>query len=126
MAEDLDKLIMAAKEARRFAINSDEGVAMRDSTGTVWRSSGITTADHIVGQCAERTALFYALSNGASEIEMVVIAYEENSAVHPCGACLEAFSRFAPNARIYLANADRVLGPYGIAELLPASVGPRS
>jgi cytidine deaminase len=64
-----------------------------------------------VSTCAERNAIFSAVSNnGKIEIEFVVVCSNTEPALYPCGVCLQSISEFAtPDTPIYIGNKDKLL-----------------
>jgi cytidine deaminase len=96
------------------------GAAVMDRTGRIWLAGRVASEDRISGQCPERTALFYAITNGAEPIVQIVVSDDSASpTLTPCGECLEAIKRFAPDAKIYVELKGEVLGPFTSTELLP-------
>lgn len=125
-ANTLDELIRSAKAAEGRAIvprsACSVGASVMDATGRTWTAGSVSTEDWIVGECAERIALFYAITNGADRITNVVISSGATTDKHmiPCGMCLEAIRRFGPKAQITIVRGSDVLGSYSIDQLLPA------
>ena len=76
------------------------GAALHALDGRIFQGCNIENASFGVTNCAERTALFKAVSEGAREFDVIAIACEDSKAAWPCGACRQALSEFAPNIRI--------------------------
>jgi cytidine deaminase len=120
-----EEILLAAKNARSRAQRATPesaavGAALRDSRGHVWTAASVDTPDRVVGICAEQAALFYALTNGAREFSELAISLDIGPlSTHPCGACLEALRRFAPDVSIVIEKAGIVKGPFRVQQLLP-------
>ncbi|MBZ5716073.1 cytidine deaminase [Nannocystis pusilla] len=107
-------LVAAAAEVRGaarcpysgFAV----GCALRDRSGRIWTGANVENASYTLGLCAERVALFYALTHGADAIESIAVVTGADRPAAPCGACRQILFEFA-------AEADLVLVTTGGAEL---------
>lgn len=119
-----NKLIQKAKNARENAYvpysNFKVGAALVTKSGNFYLGSNIENASYSLTCCAERTAIFNAVSKGDRElIEMAVIADSE-SPVSPCGACRQVMTEFfSPDATIYLTNLNGDVKVTTVKELLP-------
>lgn len=71
--------------------------------------------------CAERVALFKALSEGEREFESILIVASSGDFCPPCGACRQVLMDFAPSLTVYLADKNGQFKSYSIADLLPES-----
>ncbi len=123
-----DELIALAKEAMQFSYSPYShfkvGAALLAKDGRVFQGCNIENASYGVSNCAERTALFKAVSEGVREFTTIAIAAEKSMA-WPCGICRQALNEFAPNLRVIVACGDeRDEAP--LYELLPHSFGPNS
>ncbi len=98
------------------------GAALLSSDGRVFQGCNIENASYSVTNCAERTALFKAVSEGAREFLAIAIAAED-SAPWPCGVCRQALNEFAPNIRV-LVTWDGNRAEALLSELLPHGFGP--
>lgn len=68
--------------------------------------------------CAERVALFKAISEGYQKFNAIAISSNIEKPIFPCGACRQVLSEFAPQLKIYIQNDDK---NYSLRELLPNS-----
>lgn len=97
MKPDLEKLIDAARAARRYAYapysRYTVGAAVLTRSGKVFAGCNIENAAYPSGLCAERVAIFKAVSEG--ERDLVALAVVTSNAGSPCGACRQVFSEFA-------------------------------
>ena len=107
------------------------GAALLDSNGKVWTGCNIENAAYGPSNCAERTAVFKAVSEGAHSFEAIAIVggpEDENGKVQiqdfcpPCGVCRQVLSEFCDREfKIILANGNGEQKVFTLAELLPES-----
>ena len=107
------------------------GAALLDSNGKVWTGCNIENAAYGPSNCAERTAVFKAVSEGARSFEAIAIVggpEDENGKVQiqdfcpPCGVCRQVISEFCDREfKIILANGNGEQKVFTLAELLPES-----
>lgn len=124
---DYEFLIEKAIEAREFAYvpysNFKVGAAIETVSGKIYTGCNIENASYTPTNCAERTAIFKAVSEGHREI--VKIAIVGNRDTYPCGVCRQVMMEFAQNAEIIIANSTEDYKIYTLEELLPHGFGPR-
>lgn len=99
------------------------GAALLCADGRVFQGCNIENASFGVTNCAERTALFKAVSEGAREFTAIAIAAEK-AAPWPCGVCRQALNEFAPGIRV-LVTWDGHNDEKPLSELLPCGFGPK-
>ncbi len=99
------------------------GAALLAADGRVFQGCNVENASFGLTNCAERTALFKAVSEGAREFTAIAIAAEK-SAPWPCGACRQALNEFAPDIRV-LVTWDGHVDEAPLSQLLPHGFGPR-
>ena len=104
------------------------GAALLGVSGWVYTGCNIENASYPVSVCAERTALFKAVSEGEREFQALAIAGgPEGGALQycaPCGVCRQAFQEFCPpHFPIYLAKSETDFRRYELQELLPEAFG---
>ena len=107
------------------------GAALLDSNGKVWTGCNIENAAYGPSNCAQRTAVFKAVSEGARSFEAIAIVggpEDENGKVQiqdfcpPCGVCRQVLSEFCDREfKIILANGNGEQKVFTLAELLPES-----
>ena len=121
---DLDALVAEARAAREQAYapysGFKVGAALLDSEGRVWRGCNIENAAFGVANCAERTALFKAVSEGSRRFVALAVVAGEEGYPYPCGACRQALAEFCPpELPVAMENlrGERLTKPFG--ELLP-------
>lgn len=121
-----EELIARAKEAMRFSYSPYSkykvGACLLAADGRLFTGCNIENASYGATNCAERTALFKAVSEGAREFVAIAIAAEK-SLPWPCGLCRQALNEFAPDLRVIVACGDE-RGEARLTELMPHSFGP--
>lgn len=100
------------------------GAALLCADGRVFQGCNIENASFGLTNCAERTAMFKAISEGASEFTTIAIAAEK-SAPWPCGACRQVLNEFAPDIRV-IVTWDGHVDEAALSQLLPHGFGPKS
>lgn len=100
------------------------GAALLCTDGRIFQGCNIENAAFGLTNCAERTAMFKAISEGATEFTAIAIA-AKGSAPWPCGACRQVLNEFAPGIRV-LITWDGGQDEMSLDELLPHGFGPKS
>jgi cytidine deaminase len=128
LSDDLrNKLIQAALEARKWAYapysNYPVGAALLTKSGRIYDGVNIENAAYPTGMCAERVAVFKAVSEGERRFEAIAVVTVNGGS--PCGACRQVLSEFGLKMRILIADDNgRLLQEYSLGELLPEAFGP--
>lgn len=130
----IQELIGAAFGARKFAYTPyshfNVGAALLAKDGRVFTGCNIENAGYTATNCAERTALFKAVSEGVRDFTAIAIvgskAGEVNSLVTgPCGVCRQALYEFTgPDLTVVLAKSESDYLVTTLGELLPYGFGP--
>ena len=129
MNVDWDKLVDAARAAQKNAYvpysKYRVGAAVLTRSGKIFSGCNIENAAYPSGLCAERVAIFKAVSEG--EREFIALAVVTKNAGSPCGACRQVFSEFAEDdAEIVLADeTGKVRKKFSLREILPDRFGPK-
>ena len=122
------ELIARAKEAKHFSYSPYShfrvGAALRSADGRIFTGCNIENAAYSPSICAERTALFKAVSEGVHDFESIAIVADEPA--WPCGVCRQALSEFAPALRVLIEDKEGNIVESPLSELLPAAFGPDS
>jgi cytidine deaminase len=122
-ASDAHALIEAARNARENACadfsHFKVGAAIETADGSVITGCNIENATYGLTLCAERVALFKALSDGHRQFRRIAVVAPPHAPTPPCGACRQLLWEFAGNIEVILANLDGETGRHWIAELLP-------
>jgi len=102
------ELIAQARAARAFAYapysNFAVGAAVLTADGRVFTGCNIENASYGLTICAERVALFKAISEGVREFRRLALVAETEVLISPCGACRQVLWEFAPDLVIISAN----------------------
>lgn len=121
-----EELIARALLAQEYAYapysNYRVGAALLTRSGQVFLGANVENASYSLTICAERVAVFNALSAGESEFEAIAVVTANGGG--PCGACRQVLREFAPALPIYIADATGAFRHTTVAELLPDSFGP--
>lgn len=100
------------------------GAALLTKSGKIFTGCNIENAAYPVTICAERTAIFKAVSEGEREFEAIAIATEDGYG-YPCGSCRQVMLEFSLDMAVYLADADgNITVESNIKELLPGAFTP--
>ena len=127
--ESLTQLIETAKTARLQSIapfsNFLVGAAVKTEGGKVYTGCNVESASYGLTVCAERVAIWKALSEGERQfIELAVVADTE-TLTPPCGTCRQIIHEFCENATIVLSNLRGATETCSIDELLPRAFDAR-
>ena len=127
MKIDFDKLVQVARDARKHAYapysHYPVGAAVVGKSGRIYAGCNVENAAYPSGLCAERVAIFKAVSEG--EREFVALAVVTPNGASPCGACRQVISEFAGDALpIVLAEPrGRKRKKFTMREILPERFG---
>jgi cytidine deaminase len=101
------------------------GAALVAADGSVHRGCNVESASYPAGICAERAAIAAAVSAGAREFALLVLATEAGEPTPPCGICRQALVEFAPALRIVSRTVGGAESEWSLAALLPHPFTPR-
>ncbi len=127
--DELDnKLIQSAMEARKWAYapysGYPVGAALLTDSGKIYDGVNVENAAYPNGICAERVAVFKAVSEGERRFKTIAVVTLNGGS--PCGACRQVLSEFSADARVLIANEQgTVLSDTSVAELLPGAFTPQ-
>jgi cytidine deaminase len=120
---DRGALIAAARTARGRAYapfsHFQVGSAVQAKSGRVFSGCNIENASYGLTLCAERVAIFKALSEGERGFEAVAVVTDTEKLTPPCGACRQIIWEFCGDAEVVLANLAGRIEIYRMAALLP-------
>lgn len=97
------------------------GAALKTKRGKIVSGHNIECSSYSLTLCAERVALFKALSEGEREFEAIAVVASSGEFCPPCGACRQVLMDFAPNLTVYLFNQKGEVKTLTLSELLPES-----
>ena len=126
MSIDSEALLQAAAEAARYAHSPyskfSVGAAVQTASGRIFTGCNIENASYGLTICAERVAVFKAVSEGETGIEAVAIVSE--GAAFPCGACRQVLHEFGPEMLVLLGDSKgNVSEQQNLNDLLPKPFG---
>ena len=120
---DVERLVTAARQARERAVapysTFKVGAALETEDGTIFTGCNIENASYGLTICAERVAMFKALSEGHRRFSRIAVVADTVSPTSPCGACRQVLWEFGQDLEVVLANLTEVTGRHRMAELLP-------
>jgi cytidine deaminase len=119
----LEDLIARARAVREHA-HADYsgfkvGAAVETVDGTIVTGCNIENATYGLTMCAERVAMFKALSDGHRGFRRMVVVAPPDAPTPPCGACRQVLWEFAGDIEIILANLSGETGRHRLGDLLP-------
>ena len=121
------KLVRAALRARNFAVarysKFKVGAALLTKTGEIIGGANVENASYGLTCCAERVALFKALTEGKRNFIAVAVVARCAGGAMPCGACRQLLAEFAPRAVVFVADSRKpsVIREFSVRELLPGA-----
>ena len=117
------ELIAAARAARVHAqapySGFKVGAALETADGVIVTGCNIENATYGLTICAERVALFKALSEGHRAFRRLALVFDLETTLPPCGACRQILWEYGGDLELILANMTRETGRYRLASLLP-------
>ena len=99
------------------------GAALECKDGTVFTGCNIENAAYGPSVCAERVAVFKAVSEGHREFVRLAVAADTSDFCAPCGVCRQVLHEFAPHLEVILVNREGKTKELTLPELLPYSFG---
>src|SRR5579871_4519434 len=127
MKIDIDKLVKAAAKARKGSVSPYSkfkvGAALLTRKGEVIGGANVESASYGLTCCAERTALFKALTEGRRDFVAVAVVARCDEGPMPCGACRQLLREYAPDATVFIADTGnlKTIRTFTVKELLPAA-----
>ncbi|MCM1498631.1 MAG: cytidine deaminase [Clostridium sp.] len=116
------ELIQLAKQAYEYAYapysNYFVGAALLAADGKAYTGCNIENASYGAANCAERTAIFKAVSEGQRSFSKIAVAAKDGSTAYPCGICLQVMSELMPDGEVILEKDGQIVS-YSVKELLP-------
>ncbi|MEW4486579.1 cytidine deaminase [Thalassoglobus sp. JC818] len=116
-------LFKAARDARLNAVSTysgfQVGAAVESVTGEIFSGCNIENATFGLTVCAERVAVWKALSEGHRKFRRVLVVADTDSPTPPCGACRQILWEFTGNSEILLADLHGIRAKYNMLDLMP-------
>lgn len=127
--QDFHPLIEAAQKARMQSVAPFSGflvgAAVRTDDGKIYSGCNIESASYGLTVCAERVAIWKALSEGERHFSELAVVADTETLTPPCGTCRQIIWEFARNATIVFANLNGQKETFHMAELLPRAFDAR-
>jgi cytidine deaminase len=122
-AASLTYLVQAARQARaqafapysRFLV----GAALSTVDGRIITGCNVECASYELTMCAERVAVFKAISEGVREFARIVVVTDTDTLTPPCGACRQVLWELCGDLEVLLSNLADLRATYRLRELLP-------
>ena len=118
-----EKLVALAKEAMKHAYapysQFQVGAALLAKDGRVFTGCNVENASYGATNCAERTAVFKAVSEGCREFEAIAIVASSGDHIPPCGICRQVLAEFMPEGKVILDSDEKGMVTYLVRELIP-------
>ena len=122
-------LIASAKMAQKAAYapysKFKVGAALLGKSGRIFTGCNVENASYGLACCAERNAVFKALSEGEREFLAIAIVSDSPEPTAPCGACRQVLNEFAPDISVIMPGKKRTIKTT-LKKLLPFAFGPKS
>ncbi|MBU5438253.1 cytidine deaminase [Tissierella sp. MSJ-40] len=126
---DKKALIRKALDAQKMAYvpysNFHVGAALLTEDDEIFTGCNIEISSYSPTICAERTAIFKAISEGHQKVKAIAIVGDANF-TYPCGVCRQVIREFGKDALVIIANSEDDYKEYKLDELLPYSFGPEN
>ena len=126
---NIEQLIEEAKKAREKAYvpysKFGVGAALLTTDGKIYHGCNIENAAYSMCNCAERTALFKAYSEGDRDFQMLAVVADTERPCSPCGACRQVISELCPrDMKVVLTNLQGDIQEITVKDLLPSAFSP--
>ncbi|MEJ0090453.1 MAG: cytidine deaminase [Limisphaerales bacterium] len=127
MAINKNKLVQAAAKAREGSVSPYSkfkvGAALLTKSGEIIGGANVESASYGLTCCAERIALFKALTDGKKNFIAVAVVARCEDGPMPCGACRQLLREYAAEAKVFVADSDdlKKIREFSIKELLPSA-----
>ncbi|MED3882728.1 cytidine deaminase [Priestia megaterium] len=116
----IDEAIAASKQAHVPYSHFHVGAALLTTGGKIYRGCNIENASYGLTNCAERTAIFKAVSEGDKQFSAIAVVGDTDGPISPCGACRQVLAEFCDDhTQIILANLKGDFVITNINEILP-------
>jgi cytidine deaminase len=125
----LKALVASAKGAMKKAYSPYSrvriGAAVLTSSGKIFTGCNVENASYGLSCCAERTAIFKAVSEGSRDLVAIAVVGKSDDFTRPCGACRQVMVEYNPKMKVFRRGTDGFSADTTAAELLPSAFGPR-
>ena len=99
------------------------GAALITRKGKVFSGANVESASYGLTCCAERVALFHALTSGEKDFVAIAVVARADGGAMPCGACRQLLAEYAPDAMVYVADSAKPskIKDFAVKALLPGA-----
>ncbi len=118
----IDRALAAREKAYAPYSKYKVGAALLTADGEIYEGCNVENAAYGLCMCAERTAVFKAVSDGVREFAAIAVATENGGS--PCGSCRQVLREFAPDLTVIITDAAGNFRETTLSQLLPDSFGP--
>ena len=119
MTKLVDAALAARQHARAPFSNFKVGAALEDETGRIFTGCNVENATYGLTMCAERVAVFKAVSEGAREFRRIAVAADTDLLTPPCGACRQILWEFCGDIEVTLVNLEGKTETLRLKDLFP-------
>lgn len=116
-------LLIQACQARAYAYapysGYKVGAALLTGSGKVFTGSNVENASYGLTVCAERIAVFKAVSEGYTDFKVLAVVGSDGSYAYPCGACRQVLAEFAPDLKVLVGDETLQYTEHDLSDLLP-------
>jgi len=127
MKINVKKLVRAASKARAGSVSPyskfEVGAALLTKSGKIIGGANVESASYGLTCCAERIALFKALTDGEKHFVAIAVVARWDGGAMPCGACRQLLAEYAPDAQVFIADSKKldVVKAFTVHDLLPGA-----
>jgi len=127
MAINKNKLVQAAAKARQRSVapysKFKVGAALLTQSGEIFSGANVESASYGLTCCAERVALFKALTEGGKIFTAVAVVARAKNGPMPCGACRQLLAEYAAEAKVFVADSRdlKKIRTFTVRQLLPSA-----
>jgi cytidine deaminase len=127
MAINKNRLVQAAAKARKSSVSPFSkfkvGAALLTKSGEIIGGANVESASYGLTCCAERIALFKALTDGKKNFAAIAVVARCNGGPMPCGACRQLLAEYALDAKVFVADSGSLkkVREFTVRELLPSA-----
>lgn len=118
----IDRALAAREKAYAPYSKYKVGAALLTADGEIYEGCNVENAAYGLCMCAERTAVFKAVSDGVREFSAIAVATENGGS--PCGSCRQVLREFAPDLTVIITDTAGNFRETTLSQLLPDSFGP--
>ena len=123
---DVKEITKLLDEAIKARVNSHSpyskfkvGAALQTKAGKIYRGCNIENASFGLTICAERTAIFKAISEGESHFKAIAVVADVEGVITPCGACRQIIYEFCPDVNVIVGNIKGKYKVLSVTDIYP-------